>query len=91
MRLLSSTHDFACATGLGMGQAGTSALGREEAQQAGLLLLRLSLGCLKPAEACLRQSAFGRPRQEWSTASPEHHVRRLLLDVGRAESSALGR
>ena len=52
MRLLSSTHDFACATGLGMGQAGTSALGREEALQAGLLLLRLSLGRLKPAEAC---------------------------------------
>ena len=41
MRLLSSTHDFACATGLGMGQAGTSALGREEALQAALLLLRL--------------------------------------------------
>ena len=41
MRLLSSTHDFACATGLGMGQAGTSALGREEALQAGWLLLRL--------------------------------------------------
>ena len=51
MRLLSSTHDFACVTGLGMGQAGSSALGREEALQAGLLLLRLSLGCLKPAEA----------------------------------------
>ena len=41
MRLLSSTHDFACATGLGTGQAGTSALGREEALQAALLLLRL--------------------------------------------------
>ena len=41
MRLLSSTHDFACAKGLGMGQAGTAALGREEALQAVLLLLRL--------------------------------------------------
>ena len=41
MRLLSSTHDFACTTGLGMAQAGTSALGREEALQAGWLLLRL--------------------------------------------------
>ena len=41
MRLLSSTHDFACTTGLGMGQAGTFVLGREEALQAGLLLLRL--------------------------------------------------
>ena len=59
MRLLSSTHDFACATGLGMGQAGTSALGREEALQIGLLLLWLSLGCLKPAEACRRHSTFG--------------------------------
>ena len=78
MRLLLSTHDFACATGLGMGQAGTSALERGEALQAGLLLLRLSLGCLKPAEACRRQSAFGGPRQEWSTASSEYHVRQLL-------------
>ena len=41
MRLLSSTHDFACTTGLGMGQAGTFVLGREEVLQAGLLLLRL--------------------------------------------------
>ena len=31
MRLLSATRHFACATGLDMGQAGTSALGREEA------------------------------------------------------------
>ena len=79
MRLLSSTHDFACATGLGMGQAGTSALGREESPQARMLLLRLSLECLKPAEACRRQSAFGGPRQEWTPASSEHHVCRLLV------------
>ena len=79
MRLLSSTHDFACATGLGMAQAGTSALGRKEALQAGWLLLRLTLGCLKPTEACQRQSVFSGPRQEWSTASPEHHVRRQLI------------
>ena len=64
MRLLSSTHDFACTTGLGMGQAETSALGREEALQAGWLLLRLYLGSLKPAETCRRQSAPGGPRQE---------------------------
>ena len=64
MRLLSSTHDFACATGLGMAQAGTSALGREEALQTALLLLRLYLGCLQPVEACRRQSAPGAPRQE---------------------------
>ena len=90
MRLLSSTHDFACTTGLGMAQAGTSALGREEALQTALLLLRLYLGCLQPVEACRRQSAFGGPRQEWSTASSEHHVPRLLLDVRHAESSAFG-
>ena len=42
---------FACATGLDMGQAGTSALGREEALQGGLLLLELLLGCLEPPEA----------------------------------------
>jgi len=51
MRLLSSTRHFACATGLDMGQAGTSALGREEALQGGLLLLELLLGCLEPPEA----------------------------------------
>ncbi len=51
MRLLSSAHDFACVTGLDMGQAGTSALGREEALQGGLLLLELLLGCLEPPEA----------------------------------------
>ena len=52
MRLLSLTHDFACATGLGMGQAGTSALGRKEALLAGRLLAKLSVGCLEPPEAC---------------------------------------
>ena len=72
-----------------MGQAGTSALGREEALQAGLLLTKLSAGCLKPPEAHRQRGAFGGPRQEWTTASSEHHhVPRLLLDVGYAESSA---
>ena len=65
VRLLSSTHDFACATGLGMGQAGTSALGREEALQTAFLLLLLYLGEPKarrrsvPATKCARWTATG--------------------------------
>ena len=50
MCLLSSTHDFACATGLGMGHAESSALGRKAALQIRLLLLGLSSEPLKPPE-----------------------------------------
>ena len=39
--IIASASNLHGATGLGMGQAGTSALGREEALQAGWLLLRL--------------------------------------------------
>ena len=91
MRLLSSTRHFACVKGLDMGQAGTSALGREEALQGGLLLLELLLGCLEQPEARKRRRAFDGRREQGTTASSEHHVPRLLLDVRHAESSAFGR
>ena len=42
--------------------------------QVGLLLARLSLGCVKSGEACGRRSAIDGRREKGTTASSAHHV-----------------